>query len=133
MQRWSSPMRVRCHRPLPLTGLHPGGNSSAGVPARLDFCLCCHTPGMRHQGPAAVAENADVMGTDEITFEDLLADGPVRGAPPRTYGQLLADGLPREGGMAALSAIAQLPDPGPKLAAVRQKYLEILELQRHAA
>jgi hypothetical protein len=88
---------------------------------------------MRHQGTARLAEVAVVMGSDEITFEDLLADGPVCGAPPRTFGQLLADGFPREGGMAALSAIAQMPDPSSKHAAMRHQYLQILELQRRAA
>jgi len=73
------------------------------------------------------------MGTDDITFEDLLADGPAGGAPPRTIGELLADGFPRAGGMAALGAIAQLPDPDSKYAAVQHQYLQILELQRRAA
>jgi len=73
------------------------------------------------------------MGNDEITFEDLLSEEPACGAPPKSFGQLLADGFPHRGGLAELAAIEQLGDPGPKLAAVRHEYLQILEMQRRGA
>jgi hypothetical protein len=72
------------------------------------------------------------MDSDEITFEDLLADEPAGGAPPMTFEQLLADGFPHKGGLAALAAIEHMADPGPQLSAVRRGYLEILKRQRRA-
>lgn len=69
------------------------------------------------------------MDDDDITFDDLLDDEPSSG-PPMSYSQLLADGFPRDGGMAALAAIARLPDPGKPLAALQRGYRQLLEKQR---
>jgi len=69
------------------------------------------------------------MDADEITFEDLLAEEPGSPAPASSFAQLLADGFPHKGGLAELAAIVQLPDPGPKSAALRQSYRQILEGQ----
>jgi hypothetical protein len=66
---------------------------------------------------------------DDITFEDLLDDEPAAAAPA-SFSQLLADGFPRNGGMAELAAIAQLPDPGKRLAALQRGYQQILQKQR---
>jgi hypothetical protein len=68
---------------------------------------------------------------DDITFDDLLDDEPA-GCPPASFAQLLAEGFPRHGGMAELTAIAQLPSPGEHLAAVQRGYIQILEKQRRA-
>ena len=68
---------------------------------------------------------------DDITFEDLLDDEPT-GPLPASFSQLLADGFPRNGGMAALTAIAQLPDPGTHLATLQRRYIQLLEKQRRA-
>ena len=69
------------------------------------------------------------MDADEITFEDLLVEEPGSPAPAGSFAQLLADGFPHKGGLAELTAIVQLPDPGPKSAALRQGYRQILEGQ----
>lgn len=69
------------------------------------------------------------MDDDDITFEDLLDDEPAAAAPA-SFSQLLADGFPRNGGMAELAAIAQLPDPGKRLAALQRGYQQILQKQR---
>lgn len=73
------------------------------------------------------------MDSDEITFQDLLGDGTDERAQPASFAQLLAEGFPEKGGLAELAVIAQIPDPGPKFVAVRNGYLQILELQRRAA
>jgi len=70
------------------------------------------------------------MGADEITFEELQAGEPARARPPTSFQQLLADGFPCQGGLAALAAIEQMADPGPELAEVRRQYLQIVEVQR---
>jgi hypothetical protein len=70
------------------------------------------------------------MGTDDITFDDLLGGEPGGVAPPMTFKQLLADGFPRHGGLEGLAAIEQMADPGPQFAEVRQEYLQILKIQR---
>lgn len=88
---------------------------------------------MRYRGAASNAENAGEMDADEITFADLLADEPVCAAPPKTFGQLLADGFPHKGGLPELAAIGQMEDPGPQLAAVRHRYLELLAVQGRTA
>jgi hypothetical protein len=69
---------------------------------------------------------------DDITFKDLL-DDEADGAPPASFSELLANGFPRNGGMAELNVIAQLPDPGKRLAALQRGYLEILQKQRRPA
>jgi hypothetical protein len=69
----------------------------------------------------------------EITFEDLLGDEPGRAGPPMSLRELLANGFPRHGGLEALAAIEQMADQDPRLAEVRQRYLQILELQRRGA
>lgn len=66
---------------------------------------------------------------DDITFDDLL-DDEAAGDTPMSFSQLLADGFPRDGGMAELAAIAQLPDPGKHLAALQRGYRQLLEKQR---
>ena len=71
------------------------------------------------------------MDDDDITFEDLLDDDPTDTAPA-SFAQLLADGFPPHGGMAELAAIAQLPDPGKRLAKLQRGYLQILQKQRRA-
>jgi hypothetical protein len=73
------------------------------------------------------------MSVDDITFEDLLANEPAPVAPPLTFKQLLADGFPHEGGLAALAAIEQMEDPGEQFASVRRGYLQILKIQGRAA
>ena len=70
---------------------------------------------------------------DEISFEDLMRGDPVPATPPTSFEQLLADGFPPHGGLEALAAIARMEDPGPRLARVRQAYLEILKRQKRAA
>ena len=69
------------------------------------------------------------MDDDDITFEDLLDDEPT-GGEPTSFSQLLADGFPRDGGMAELAAIVQLPDPGNRLSALQRGYRQLLEKQR---
>jgi hypothetical protein len=73
------------------------------------------------------------MGAEEISFEDLLADEPACAAPPATFKQLLADGFPHGGGLAALAAIEQMEEPGAQLADVRQEYLRIVRMQKREA
>jgi hypothetical protein len=70
------------------------------------------------------------MGTDEITFDDLLAGEPASPAIPQTFAELLADGFPREGGLPALAAIQTMDDPGSRFTSLRNRYRQILELQR---
>ena len=73
------------------------------------------------------------MGTEDINFEDLLAGEPECGALPMTFGDLLADGFPRHGGLEGLATIENMADPGPQLAEVRRGYLQILKIQRRRA
>ena len=73
------------------------------------------------------------MGAEEITFEQLLAAEPARLEAPSNFKQLLADGFPCHGGLERLTAIGQMPDPGPQFAEVRRGYLQMLELQRKAS
>jgi hypothetical protein len=84
--------------------------------------------GMRDQTFARRDDIQDV-DDDDITFEDLLGDEP-EGTPPASFSQLLADGFPRNGGLTALDAIARLPDPGKRLAALQRGYLQLLQKQR---
>ena len=84
---------------------------------------------MRHQAMAGNAETAGAMDADEITFEDLLEAEPSSTTPADSFAQLLADGFPHKGGLAALAAIRQLPDPGSRFAALQHAYHEILEGQ----
>ena len=70
---------------------------------------------------------------DDITYNDLLDDQSEPAAAPSTLAELLSNGFPTDGGVAELAALAQLPDPGAQHAAVRQKYLKLLELQKRAA
>ncbi len=74
------------------------------------------------------------MDEDDISYQDLLDDEPAgtlpAGCAPASFAQLLADGFPIHGGMAALNAIAQLPDPGQHLAIVQRGYQQILAKQR---
>ncbi len=72
------------------------------------------------------------MGEEEITLEDLMDGEAVPGALPATFEQLLVDGFPRQGGMAALVAITQMQDPGPRLAPVQLGYQQILRMQMRA-
>jgi len=72
------------------------------------------------------------MDLDNITLEDLMALEPADAAPRLTFRQLLADGFPRQGGLAGLAAIEQMDDPGPQFAAVRRGYQQILKMQRRA-
>ena len=73
------------------------------------------------------------MDGDEITLEDLLDDEPASGAPPTSFRQLLADGMPLHCGLDGLAVIERMPDPGTKLAPVRKEYLRLLEIQRRHA
>lgn len=73
------------------------------------------------------------MGAEEISFEDLLAGEPASALPPATFKQLLADGFPRQGGLAGLAAIEQMDDPGAQFSALRQEYLKIVKMQRRGA
>ncbi len=73
------------------------------------------------------------MGAEEVTFEELVAAEPARLGPPMSFKQLLADGFPSHGGVEGLTAIEQLPDPGPQFAELRRKYLQIVELQKRGA
>jgi hypothetical protein len=74
------------------------------------------------------------MGLDDITLEELQADEPaVKTTAPLSFKQLLKEGFPYQGGMEALAAIERMPDPGPQFAEVRQRYLQILALQRRGA
>jgi hypothetical protein len=66
---------------------------------------------------------------DDISFDDLLDDEPAS-ALPATYEQLRADGFPRNGGVAELAAIARLPEPGERLAALQRGFFQILEKQQ---
>ena len=90
------------------------------------------TPEMRHQRAAIRADDSGAMGEEEITLEDLMDEQPVPVALPATFEQLLADGFPRHGGMAALVAISQMQDPDPRLAPVRLGYQQILRMQTRA-
>jgi hypothetical protein len=83
---------------------------------------------MRDQAFARKDDIADV-DDDDISFEDLL-DSETDGVTPTSFSQLLADGFPPNGGLAALDAIAHLPDPGKRLAALQRGYLQILQKQR---
>ena len=94
-----------------------------------DAKWACDTPEMRHQRPRRHAETALAMDANEITFEDLLAAEPQSGAPADSFAQLLADGFPPKAGVAELAAIARMGDPGPKFAALRHRYQELLEAQ----
>ena len=85
---------------------------------------------MRDPVPASSDDKPEV-DDDDITFDDLLDDEPT-GGQPMSFSQLLADGFPREGGMAELAAIAQLPDPGKHLAALQRGYRQLLEKQRRS-
>ena len=85
---------------------------------------------MRDQAFAQQDDIPDV-DDDDITFEDLVDDEP-DGTAPASFSQLLANGFPRNGGLAALDAIARLPDPGKRLAALQRGYLQILQKQRSA-
>jgi hypothetical protein len=69
---------------------------------------------------------------DDITFDDLLDDEPA-GTLPTSFSQLLADGFPREGGIAALDAISRLPDPDQRLAGLQRGFEQILQKQRREA
>lgn len=66
---------------------------------------------------------------DDITFDDLLDDEPAS-TGPASYAQLLTDGFPSGGGLAELTAIAALPDPGRQLSALQRGFQQILEKQR---
>ncbi len=90
-------------------------------------------PEMRHEERTRNSDIAETMEPDEITFEDLLDDDE-RGcaALPQTFGQLLAEGFPRRGGLAQLAEIERMVDPEPRFAAVQQGYLRLLEQQRRA-
>jgi hypothetical protein len=66
---------------------------------------------------------------DDISFDDLLDDEPAS-VLPATYEQLRADGFPRNGGVAELAAIARLPEPGERLAALQRGFIQILEKQQ---
>ncbi|HEV3019740.1 MAG TPA: hypothetical protein VGY49_12040 [Burkholderiaceae bacterium] len=70
-----------------------------------------------------------MTNVDDITFEDLLTGEPAGAQPPMTFEQLLADGFPHRGGLEGLAAIALMPDPEPRLAAVQRAYLQILKTQ----
>jgi hypothetical protein len=70
------------------------------------------------------------MTVDDITLEDLMAGEPSRVRPPVSFQQLLKDGFPYQGGLEALAAIEQMPDPGPQLGDVRQGYLQIVAMQK---
>ncbi len=72
------------------------------------------------------------MEEDDITFDDLLDDEPA-GTLPTSFSQLLADGFPREGGIAALDAISRLPDPDQRLAGLQRGFEQILQKQRREA
>jgi hypothetical protein len=74
-----------------------------------------------------------VFDYDDISFNDLLDEPSSQSTAPATLDELLANGFPVAGGVADLAALAQLPDPGARHSALRQKYLKILELQQRAA
>lgn len=57
-------------------------------------------------------------------IEDILTPGT---APAKTYTQLIAEGVPHQGGLAQLAEAEQMEDPGPQLAAVRVGYLGVVE------
>jgi hypothetical protein len=88
---------------------------------------------MRDQSASFRADVAGAMGTEDINFEDLLAEEPGCSALPTTFKELLAEGFPRHGGLEGLAAIEKMADPGPQLAEVRQGYLQILKIQRRRA
>jgi hypothetical protein len=67
---------------------------------------------------------------DDITLDDLLDDEAGSAPAPQSLGQLLADGFPIGGGMAALEAIQGLADPDSRFAMLRSGYRQILERQR---
>jgi hypothetical protein len=90
------------------------------------------TPEMRHQRTAIRADQPGAMGEEEITLEDLMDEEPASAAAPATFEQLLADGFPRQGGMAALVAISQMQDPGARMAPVQLGYQQILRMQTRA-
>jgi len=85
---------------------------------------------MRDQELALFDESTDV-DDDDISFDDLLDEEPA-GTPPVSFSQLRANGFPRNGGMAELAAITQLPDPGQHLAALQRGFVQILAKQRRA-
>jgi hypothetical protein len=78
------------------------------------------------------------MGEKEITYEDLLDedDGdvglPSGHASPSSLKALLADGFPRNAGIAELSALAQLADEDPRYAPVREKLHQLLQIQQRS-
>jgi len=73
------------------------------------------------------------MDAHEITYEELFADDePACPGLPKSFAQLLADGFPCQGGISALVAIEQLPDPAPQFAAVQRGVRKLLEEQRAA-
>ena len=69
------------------------------------------------------------MDDDDISFDDLLDDEPA-GTLPVSFSQLRAEGFPRDGGLAELAVIAQLPDPEKRLVALQRGFIQILEKQR---
>jgi len=69
---------------------------------------------------------------DEITLQDLLDDEPAGSTLPQTYAELLADGFPPGGGMAALAAVQNLADPDPGFGNLKDQYRQLLERQRRA-
>lgn len=87
---------------------------------------------MRHQPARQNAETAAVMDAEEITFEDLLTEEPGEATQVGSLDELLAEGFPQSGGLAQLTAIGRLADPGRRFVALQQRYLEILELQTRA-
>jgi len=70
------------------------------------------------------------MSVDEITFDDLLDDEPSNAGPITTMRQLRDTGFPPQGGLKALAAVQQLEDPDGELAALRQCYLQFLDIQK---
>jgi hypothetical protein len=84
---------------------------------------------MRHQSLPLHADDPAAMDVKEITFEDLLAGESASVASPTSFEQLLADGFPHKGGLEGLAAILRMEHPGPRFVAVRQSYLQILQMQ----
>jgi hypothetical protein len=88
---------------------------------------------MRHQRARRRVDIHAMGAEDEITFNDLLAGEPATAVMPQSWAQLLAEGFPRGGGLAALDAIQNLADPDSRSVSLRNSYQQILDLQRRAA
>ncbi len=95
--------------------------------------FCSPTPETRHQDRAHRADLHNMSADDDLCFNDLHRDTPVVARAPATMAEFLANGFPPGGGLHTLAALARLPDPGDRHAGMRQKLLNILEIQQRGS